>query len=130
MARTTNTNVVLRTLRQERQITSKIAELESEAKEHELVIKTMGPMESERKCFRLVGGVLVERTVGEVLPAVKKNKEGLEQVLAKLREQIEEKNKELSAFQAKYNIKMKSSSNAQEEKTAQSANQGVLVEES
>ena len=123
-------DVVLRTLLCVMQIMSKIAELESEAKEHELVIKTMGPMEEERKCSRLVGGVLVERTVGEVLPAVKKNKEGLEQVLAKLREQMEEKNKELSAFQAKYNIRMKSASGTQEEKMAQSGNQGVLVEES
>ena len=30
----------------------------------------MGPMESERKAFRLVGGVLVEKTVGDILPSV------------------------------------------------------------
>lgn len=116
-------------LRQEvQQIWSKINELESEAKEHALVIKTMEPMEKERKCFRLVGGVLVERTVGEVLPAVQKNKEGLEHVLAKLREQLEENKKELSAFQSKYNIRVRSASEIQEERVDQTANQGVLVE--
>jgi prefoldin subunit 2 len=31
-------------------------------------------MDAKRKCFRLVGEVLVERTVGEVFPAVKKNR--------------------------------------------------------
>lgn len=34
-------------------------------------------MDSERKCFRLVGGVLVERTVQEVLPAVEQHKAGV-----------------------------------------------------
>lgn len=33
-----------------------------------------------RRCFRLIGGVLVERTVGEVAPAVKRNKESLAEV--------------------------------------------------
>lgn len=32
-------------------------------------------MEPGRKCFRLVGGVLVERTVQEVLPALRSNAE-------------------------------------------------------
>lgn len=31
----------------------------------------------ERKCFRLIGGVLVERTVKEVVPALQTNKEGV-----------------------------------------------------
>ncbi len=34
-------------------------------------------MEAERKCFRLVGGVLVERRVQDVLPAVQTNMEGV-----------------------------------------------------
>jgi prefoldin subunit 2 len=34
-------------------------------------------LEPKRKCFRLVGGVLVERTIEEVLPAVTKNYEGV-----------------------------------------------------
>lgn len=53
--------------------------MEQELNEHQLVCETMEPMEPGRKAFRLVGDVLVERTVGEVLPAVKRNKESLEQ---------------------------------------------------
>lgn len=34
-------------------------------------------MESERKCFRMVGGVLVERTVGQVLPALEETQTGV-----------------------------------------------------
>jgi hypothetical protein len=31
----------------------------------------MTPLDGSRKCYRLVGGVLVERTVADVLPALK-----------------------------------------------------------
>jgi prefoldin subunit 2 len=66
------------TLLQERdQLTSASIERQQEMAEHDLVIKTLEPLESGRKCFRLVGEVLVERTVGEVLPAVKKNRDNL-----------------------------------------------------
>lgn len=37
----------------------------------------MSKLEGDRKAFRLIGGVLVERTVGEVLPAVQQNYEGV-----------------------------------------------------
>lgn len=41
----------------------------AEAAEHDLVIKQLEPMDKSRKCFRLIGDVLVERTVAETLPA-------------------------------------------------------------
>lgn len=42
-----------------------------------LVIEALTPLEGGRRCFRLVGGVLVERTVSEVVPAVTKNRNGV-----------------------------------------------------
>ena len=53
---------------------NKITELSAEIAEHELVLKTIAPMDAKRKCFRLVNDVLVERSVGEVMPAVQKNR--------------------------------------------------------
>jgi hypothetical protein len=41
----------------------------AEAAEHDLVIKQLEPMDKTRKCYRLIGDVLVERTVAETLPA-------------------------------------------------------------
>lgn len=58
-------------------IASKITELNSERDEHKLVIDTLAKVEPERKAFRLVGGILVERTVEEVLPAVSQNYDGV-----------------------------------------------------
>ena len=40
-----------------------------------LVIDTLKDVDPDRKCFRMVGGVLVERTVKEVLPALINNRE-------------------------------------------------------
>lgn len=40
-----------------------------------LVIDTLKEVDEARKCYRMVGGVLVERTVKEVLPALENNKE-------------------------------------------------------
>ena len=42
-----------------------------------LVIDTLKETEKDRKCFRMIGGVLVEKTVGEVLPILETS---LEQV--------------------------------------------------
>nr|XP_054509915.1 prefoldin subunit 2 isoform X2 [Agelaius phoeniceus] len=63
-------------LRQDqRGLASKAAELELELNEHTLVIETLREVDPTRKCFRMVGGVLVERTVKEVLPALESNRE-------------------------------------------------------
>ena len=39
------------------------------------MIETLKEVEKDRKCFRMIGGVLVERTVAEVLPALEQNRD-------------------------------------------------------
>lgn len=58
-------------------IATKIQDLKMEKDEHRLVIDLLKDLEPERKSFRLVGGVLVERTVGEVKPIVEENFTGV-----------------------------------------------------
>ena len=58
-------------------IASKISELKTENDEHRLVIDLLKDLEPERKAFRLIGGVLVERTVGDVGPIVSSNRDGV-----------------------------------------------------
>ncbi|EPQ27957.1 uncharacterized protein PFL1_04284 [Pseudozyma flocculosa PF-1] len=86
-------------------IASKIGELEGEADEHRLVIETLTEAQTadpDRKCFRLIGGVLVERTVKEVLPALQTNLDGLKQILEQLLKQYKTKETELQEFQREY----------------------------
>ena len=56
-------------------LATKIAELEFDRNEHRLVEETLKPLEGKRRAYRLVGEVLVERTVEEVLPSVSNNRE-------------------------------------------------------
>ncbi|GJJ73859.1 prefoldin subunit 2 [Entomortierella parvispora] len=88
-------------------LAQKIGELETESDEHTLVVDTLSPLDGDRKCFRLVGGVLVERTVKEVLPALKTNQEGIKTVTMQLVQKYKNKEDEFMAFQKKYNIQVK-----------------------
>uniref|UniRef100_A0A6S8XZL5 Prefoldin subunit 2 n=1 Tax=Ditylum brightwellii TaxID=49249 RepID=A0A6S8XZL5_9STRA len=86
-------------------LVNKITELEQDRNEHKLVEETLKPLDPNRRAFRLVGGVLVERTVGEVLPSVASNRSNLDEVIKNLEARLETKQKETAAWKAKYNIK-------------------------
>lgn len=63
-----------------------------------LVLETLEPLSEDRKCFRLINGVLVERTVKDVVPALKTNQEGLKKVLDDLVKQYKSKQDELDKW--------------------------------
>ncbi|EDV29262.1 Prefoldin subunit 2 [Trichoplax sp. H2] len=117
-------------LRQEqRAIASKIGELELEKNEHKIVIDTLQEVDAKRKCFRLIGGILVERTAGEVLPALQHNQEQIIKATEKLKERLGTKGEEINQFRQKYNIKVRGEreSNQEESKETKSSGQGILV---
>ncbi|KAL9598924.1 MAG: hypothetical protein Q9219_004190 [cf. Caloplaca sp. 3 TL-2023] len=66
------------------QLAEKIGNVEQETEEHKLVLETLGPLPGNRKCFRMINGVLVETTVTKVLPALQTNSDGLKKVLEEL----------------------------------------------
>jgi prefoldin subunit 2 len=87
-------------------IAQKIGELESEVDEHKAVIDTLSPLNGDRKCFRLVNGVLLERTVKDVLPALQTNHDGVKNVMDNLVHSYKTKEEEFIAFQKEHNIKI------------------------
>ncbi|EEY55520.1 prefoldin subunit 2, putative [Phytophthora infestans T30-4] len=89
-----------------RQMAEKISELDVETTEHNRVIQTLNELPKDRKTYRMVGGVLVERTVQEVLPAVTANRDGIAQLLSQLNENIKQKEKAADEWQRKYNIQV------------------------
>ncbi|CAA7394823.1 unnamed protein product [Spirodela intermedia] len=118
------------TLRSEiNQLHAKITELEMEVSEHSLVIGAIEPLDPARRCYRMIGGVLVERTVKEVLPAVRRNREGLEEVVSRLNEALERKKKEIQEFEVKHKIKIRRSEAEKKDDDApkEGSAQGVLV---
>mmetsp|Transcript_3772 Transcript_3772/g.5776 ORF Transcript_3772/g.5776 Transcript_3772/m.5776 type:complete len:124 (+) Transcript_3772:129-500(+) len=82
-----------------------LTKAEMERNEHRLVEETLEPLDPDRRAFRLVGGVLVERTVREVLPSVKENRVNLDTLTKHIEVKLEEKRKETFAWKTKYNIK-------------------------
>ncbi|KAK0632020.1 Prefoldin beta-like protein [Immersiella caudata] len=88
------------------QIAQKIGDVEQEAEEHKLVLETLEPLSGDRKCFRMINGVLVERTVKDVVPALKTNAEGLKKVLDDLVKQYKTKQDELEKWKKKNNVQV------------------------
>ncbi|KAH9943243.1 Prefoldin beta-like protein [Epithele typhae] len=89
-------------------LASKIGEFEQEVEEHNLVLSTLDEAlteEPDRKCFRLVGGVLVERTVQDVVPALQTNRDGIQKLIASLTEQYKGKEEEFETFKRDFNIR-------------------------
>ena len=86
------------------QLLSKVTELEMDRNEHKLVEETLEPLDGDRRAFRLVGGVLVERTVAEVLPSVRSNRENLDKVIQSLNDNLDAKNKDIGVMKVKYGI--------------------------
>ena len=66
-----------------------------------LVLETLTPLPGDRKCFRMINGVLVERTVSEVLPALQTNAEGLKKVLEDLVKQYRTKQEDMDKWKVR-----------------------------
>ncbi|CAH0559216.1 unnamed protein product [Brassicogethes aeneus] len=92
---------------EQRTLTSKLSEFELDLNEHKMVIETLKNVNDDRKCFRLVGGVLTERKVKDVLPVLITNQEKLAEFIEKLNEQISKKGQEINDFREKHNIRFR-----------------------
>ncbi|USP77169.1 hypothetical protein yc1106_04443 [Curvularia clavata] len=79
-------------------IASKIGDIEQESEEHKLVLETLQPLSGDRKCFRMINGVLTERTVKEVVPILQTNSEGLKKALEELVKQYKSKQDEMESW--------------------------------
>lgn len=66
------------------------------------VLETLEPLSGDRKCFRMINGVLVEMKVKDALPPLKTNTEGLKVVEKDLKDQLLAKQKELDAWKVSH----------------------------
>ncbi|KAL8618526.1 hypothetical protein ACOMHN_000671 [Nucella lapillus] len=114
---------------QQRNIASRIAEVEMDLKEHELVIGTLNESAPDRRCYRMVGGVLVERTVGEVLPTLVTNKDQMTQFVENMNKQLEVKGREVNVYREENNIRIRGEDDTKPEASVSDSKSGggVLV---
>jgi prefoldin subunit 2 len=132
---------VFQSLRDEQtQLVQKTQDLEMDLKEHDLVLSTLSTItDKSRRCYRMIGGVLIEHTVGEVVPALQSNREQINNVIESFKQKTEEKAKELTSYKQKHDIHFSYERPNQQQPTSKSANNsettkkepqdsGVLVE--
>ncbi|CAK9818936.1 Prefoldin subunit 2 [Anthophora plagiata] len=116
---------------EQRAMANKLSEMEMELNEHKIVIDTLKNVDPRRKCYRMTGGVLCERTVEDVMPALATNKEQLIKVIDALNEQLTNKGIEINEFKEKHNIRIKGQQDMQqrqgEDKESKEAKRSAVV---
>lgn len=95
------------------------------------VIDTLKTVDENRKCFRLIGGVLAEQTVKETLPNLIVNRDQLEKLIENGKEQLTKKGIEINKFKEEHNIRVKQDGDLTEppkaDAAASSGKSNVLV---
>ncbi|XP_034171738.1 prefoldin 2 [Osmia lignaria lignaria] len=115
---------------EQRTMANKLSEMEMELNEHKIVIDTIKNIDPKRKCYRMTGGVLCERTVEDVMPALVTNKEQLTKVIDALNDQLMKKGVEINEFKEKHNIKIRGQQDIQrqdEDKDSKEAKRSAVV---
>lgn len=93
-----------------------------------MVIETLKNVNDDRKCYRLIGGILTERKVKDVLPVLVSNKEKLTQVIEKLNEDLAKKGIELNEYKEKHNIRIRGQDDVEsKDETVPDSRGNVLV---
>ncbi|BFU25116.1 prefoldin subunit 2, putative [Entamoeba histolytica HM-1:IMSS-B] len=84
-----------------------LADMDSTLKEHKLVLDTLSKVEPSRKCFRLINGVMVERTASEIIPAINKSIEQIQKLMKEVNDNIAAKTSEINKFMEHYKIQQR-----------------------
>lgn len=62
------------------------------------MLETLEPLPGDRKCFRMINGVLAERTVADIVPILQTNQDGLKKTLEELVKQYKTRQDEMEKW--------------------------------
>ena len=88
-------------------LVGKLMELEDEKKENEMVLEAISKLEDSRKCWRLVNGVLMEKTKLEVVPEMRVVINNLNNVVNQITTSLVAIRQEIKNLEAAYEHIMK-----------------------
>merc|ERR1711981_351653 len=92
-----------------------VISLEEDKKEHLLVYDTIKDLDATRKCWRMVGGVMVERTIGEIMPPLKEKIDTeISEKLKHYNDKLTTKESQMVALEKEYGILQKKTGGQQE----------------
>ena len=84
-------------------------EIEDEKKENELVLESISKLEDGRKCWRLINGVLMEKTKLDVVPEMRVVINNLNAVVKQITDTLVSVRTEIKNLEAAYEHIMKAS---------------------
>ena len=87
-------------------------EIDDERKENELVLESISQLEDTRKCWRLVNGVLMEKTKVEVVPEMRTQINNLNAVTKQITDTLVSVKQEIKNLESAYDHIMKASKSA------------------
>ncbi|ORC85987.1 prefoldin subunit 2 [Trypanosoma theileri] len=87
-------------------LVSRISELENELHEHKLVADALRPLNGDRRCHRLVGGALIERTVADILPELEENINAIQEAVEQINKRLTERQTAMEEFARKHGVKV------------------------
>ena len=87
----------------------KLMEIEDEKKENELVLESISKLEDGRKYWRLINGVLMEKTKLEVVPDMRVAINNLNAVVKQITDTLVSVRQEIKNLEAAYEHIMKAS---------------------
>lgn len=88
-------------------LVQKLMEIEDEKKENELVLESISKLEDSRKCWRLINGVLMEKTKLEVVPEMRVVINNLNAVIKQITDTLVSVRQEIRNLEAAYDHIMK-----------------------
>ncbi|KER19525.1 hypothetical protein T265_11729 [Opisthorchis viverrini] len=71
-----------------------------------MVIKVLQGVDPNRKCMRIIGNVLIERRVKDILPALETNVQKMTECIDSLTKKFEEKGRELQRYKTEHKIRI------------------------
>ena len=89
-------------------------EIDDEKKENELVLESISKLEDGRKCWRLINGVLMEKTKLEVVPEMRTVINNLKAVTNQITDTLVAVKQEIKNLEGAYDHIMKSSKDGQQ----------------
>ena len=108
-------------------ILQKLIEIGEEKREYTLVLETLEQLE-ERKCWRLINGILVEKTKAELCPDLKTNIENMDEIWKQLDDRSLEIRKEMQKIEEEIGQNIKDTKgDIHQESTGTKSAGGVLV---
>ncbi|GMM49870.1 tubulin-binding prefolding complex subunit [Starmerella bacillaris] len=90
-------------------LTLKIQELKTDSEEHRIVLESLAQTDGERNCKRMIGTVLVDKKVKDVIPALEETLKGLEKAIETLKEDLKSTETRMDQWKKEHNIKVVSS---------------------